>query len=117
MKYSILIVLNFLVSSIYASEEQHETPRKLQASVGEIVSFPVCNADKLTNMFHNVDKAPNELILQFVKNEETKNEDSSRSMTAKYLALQPGITAVRFGLYAQSLCKSLGFVSFTVEVK
>ena len=116
MKYSIL-VLSFLVSSIYASEEQHETPRMLQASVGDFVSFYLYDADKLTNMFHNVDRAPNELILQFVGNEETKNEDSSRSMTAKYRALKPGITAVRFGLYAQSLCKSLGFVSFTVEVK
>lgn len=116
MKYSIL-ALSFLVSSTYAMEEKHETPMIVETSVGQIVPLPLGSIDKLTNVFHSVDRAPNELILQFEKYEETKNEDSSRSMTAKYLALQPGITAVRFGVYAQSLCKSLGFVSFTVVVK
>lgn len=98
-------------------EEKHETPMIVQTSVGQIVPLPICNVDKHTNIFHTIDKAPNGLILQFMENEETKNEDSSRTMIAKYRALKPGITAVRFGLYAQSMCKSLGFVSFTVEVK
>lgn len=120
MKRSIL-VLSLLASSTFAMEEKHETPMIVKTIVGQTVALPVCTYDRCANVFYRVDKAPNESILKFVKDEETRNSESETcgriSIVAKHQAVSKGITAIRFGLYASHMCKSLGFVSYTVVVE
>lgn len=116
MKYSIL-VLSLLANFACAMKEKRETPMIVKTVVGQIVALPVCQYNKHINVFYRVDRAPNETILRFVADEESKNSEFSTTIVAKHIALKQGITAVRFGLYSNHLCKSLGFVSYTVVVE
>lgn len=130
MKYSIFnlgLLLSFAASAMEeigtralckpCAVKEKKEEKLIKTRVGQTVVLPLFTKDQHALVFYTLEKKPDETILQFMGDEEQKISAYSTNVSAKYLALKQGTTDLRFWLKAQAMCKSLGFVSYTVVVE